>query len=223
MVTPEISSDSNTPAPVILVTGFDAFDGAARNPSWELAQCLHGQTIADHRVVAAQLPTCFGLSLQRLDDLMQQWQPALVLCLGLAGQRRALSIERVAINVDDARIPDNAGAQPVDEPVVPGAPAAYFSRLPIKAMAQAVLAAGVPAEISQTAGTFVCNHVFYGLLHRLASTPAWAQVRGGFVHVPWPDESVDLGLEALARGLGVALQAGLTVDKDLQLAAGALE
>lgn len=219
MVAPVLSPD----LPVVLVTGFDAFDGQELNPSWLLAQGLHGSQLAGHRVVAAQLPTCFGRSLQQLDDLLERWQPTLVLCLGLAGQRQALSIERVAINVDDARIPDNAGVQPVDEPVVAGAPAAYFSRLPIKAMAQAVATLGVPVEISQTAGTFVCNHVFYGLLHRLASDPAQAGVRGGFIHVPWPDAGAGLSLDALERGLRAALHAGLSVARDVRVTGGALD
>ena len=144
----------------VLLTGFDPFGGDALNPSWEIARALHRRQIAGHRVLAAQLPTVFGASLARLDELLAAHRPALVICLGLAAGRAALSLERVAINVDDARIPDNAGAQPVDTPVVAGAPAAYFSTLPIKAMRQAMLAAGVPAEVSQTAGTFVCNHVF---------------------------------------------------------------
>nr|HPK34063.1 pyroglutamyl-peptidase I [Ottowia sp.] len=118
----------------VLLTGFEPFGGDALNPSWLAAQALHGRRIAGHQVVAAQLPTVFGASLERLDALLHQHRPVLVVCLGLAAGRAALSLERVAINVQDARMPDNAGAEPVDAPVVPGGPAAYFSTLPIKAM-----------------------------------------------------------------------------------------
>ena len=108
-----------------------------------------------------------------------------MVCTGQAGGRAALSLERVAINVNDARIADNAGAQPVDTPVVAGGPAAYFTSLPIKAMLVALLAEGINAEVSQTAGTFVCNHVFYGLMHELATRHELGRTRGGLIHVPW--------------------------------------
>ena len=209
----------------VLLTGFEPFGGDALNPSWLAAQALRGRRIAGHRVVAAQLPTVFGASLERLDALLHQHRPALVVCLGLAAGRAALSLERVAINVQDARMPDNAGAEPVDAPVVPGGPAAYFSTLPIKAMRAAVQAAGVPAEVSQTAGTFVCNHVFYGLMHRLAAEPALAGARGGFVHVPLlPEQGTPgLALEDQVKGLRAAIAAALAQsDGDLRQAAGAI-
>jgi pyroglutamyl-peptidase len=110
-----------------------------------------------------------------------------VLCVGQAGGRGAISIERVAINVDDARIPDAAGRSPIDAPIVAGGPAAYFSTLPIKRLRAALAKAGIPAEVSQTAGTYVCNHVFYGLMHALKRRPG---VRGGFVHIPYSPEQV---------------------------------
>jgi len=153
----------------VLLTGFDAFGGQAVNPSWLAVQALHGRRIAGHRVVAAQLPTAFGTAPQQLQALMQVHRPALVICVGQAGGRSALSLERVAINLIDARIADNTMAQPVDEPVVAGAPAAYFSTLPLKAMLAALQREGLAAEVSQTAGTFVCNQVFYALMHQLAS------------------------------------------------------
>ena len=209
----------------VLLTGFEPFGGDALNPSWLAAQALHGRRIAGHRVVAAQLPTVFGASLERLDALLHRHRPALVVCLGLAAGRAALSLERVAINVQDARMPDNAGAEPVDAPVVPGGPAAYFSTLPIKAMRAAAQAAGVPAEVSQTAGTFVCNHVFYGLMHRLATEPALAGARGGFVHVPLlPEQGTPgLALEDQVKGLRAAIAAALTQrEGDLRQAAGAI-
>lgn len=167
--------------PTVLLTGFDPFGGAARNPSWLAAHALQGRSIAGHRVIAAQLPTVFGSSLGELAGLLKQHRPALVLCLGLAGGRNALSLERVAINLNDARMADNAGEQPIDSAVVPGGPAAYFSSLPIKAMLQALQQAGIAAELSQSAGTFVCNQVFYGLMQALAARPG---VVGGFIHLP---------------------------------------
>jgi len=139
---------------VVLLTGFDAFGGDALNPSASLVealdgQALDGQALDGWRVAGGLLPTVFGRSLDELHRLLDRHRPALVLCTGLAGGRPALSLERVAININDARIPDNAAAQPIDTPVVAGAPAAYFSTLPIKAMRAAIEAAGVPAEISQ--------------------------------------------------------------------------
>lgn len=220
--TPRRPSDKRHKPPRVLLTGFDPFGGDALNPSWLIAQALHGKRIAGHRIVAAQLPTEFGASLQRLRALMAAHRPALVVCLGLAATRAGLSLERIAINVDDARIADNAGAQPIDTPVVAGAPAAYFSTLPIKAMQQAIQAAGVPAEISQTAGTFVCNHVFYGLMHILATQPAHRHTRGGFIHVPWlPEQGTpSMALDDLVRGLRLAVRVALTTREDVKVSAG---
>lgn len=171
-------------APTLLLTGFDPFGGDRVNPSLQIAQALHGQHIAGLQVVAACLPTVFATALPVLEQAIARWQPSLIVCLGQAGGRTALGLERIGINLQDARIPDNAGAQPIDTPVVPGGPAAYFATLPVKAMRQAVLRAGVPCELSFTAGSFVCNHVLYGLLHHLAQQPPAGRARGGFVHVP---------------------------------------
>jgi len=187
-------------------------------------QCLHGRQIAGHRIVGAQLPTVFGESVRVLRALLQRHRPALVLCTGQAGGRNGFSIERVAINVDDARIADNAGAQPVDTPVIAGAPDAYFTTLPIKAMLLSLLEAGIDAQVSQTAGTFVCNHVFFALMHELASGPEWRGVRGGLIHVPWlPQQGVPcLPLEEVVRGLRVALACALTTRTDVRAGAGTL-
>lgn len=211
--------------PRVLLTGFEPFGGDVLNPSWLAVQELHGRRIANHRIVAACLPTVFGRSLAELRALIERHQPRLVICIGQAGGRAALSLERIAINVDDARIADNAGAQPVDEPIVPGGPAAYFTRLPIKAMLLALQQAGIAAEVSQTAGTFVCNHVFYGLLHEVAIRPAFSGMRGGFIHVPWlPEQGVpSMALADVLRGLRVALRIALTTDQDISLSAGALD
>jgi pyroglutamyl-peptidase len=207
----------------VLVTGFEPFGGDRVNPSRQAVQALHDSRIAGHRVVAAELPTVFGDSLQALRVLLRQHRPTLVLCIGQAGGRGAISLERVAINVDDARIPDNAGAQPVDRPVVEGGPAGYFSSLPIKAMRQALLDEGINAEVSQTAGTFVCNHVFYGLMHELAQ-PQWRGVRGGFIHVPWLPEQgqPSMRLQEIVEGLRLAIEVALRTHTDLPVQAGAL-
>lgn len=207
----------------VLVTGFDPFGGSAVNPSWDAIHALHGREIAGHRIVGGEIPTVFGASLLRLEALMEQHRPQLVICTGQAGGRPAISLERVAINVNDARIPDNTGAQPIDVPVLEGGPAAYFTSLPIKAMLKALLDAGVRAEVSQTAGTFVCNHTFYGLMHLLAQ-PAWQGVRGGLIHVPWLPEQgqPSMRLDEIVRGLELAIACALTTTHDIRKQAGAL-
>ncbi len=210
----------------ILLTGFDAFDDEAINPSWEVARALHDKKIAGHRIVAVNLPTVFGKSIQVLRAAIEQHDPVLVLCIGQAGGRSQLSLERVAINLDDARIPDNAGQQPIDEAIIEDGAAAYFSNLPIKAMLLALRKAGIPVEISQTAGTYVCNHVFYGLMHALSQR---AGVRGGFLHIPYlpeqaaqhpgtPSLPLEVAIDAVKLGLKVAIH----VDVDLHHGGGAL-
>ncbi|MCJ0762211.1 pyroglutamyl-peptidase I [Variovorax terrae] len=211
--------------PRVLLTGFDPFGGEALNPSWLAVQALQGRQVGGHRLVAVQLPTVFGASLRVLRAALRQHRPALVICVGQAGGRAALSLERVAINVDDARIPDNAAAQPVDTPVVANGPAAYFSTLPIKAMRLALQRDGLNAEVSQTAGTFVCNHVFYGLMHELATRRGLRHTRGGFIHVPWLPEqgSPSMALDDLVRGLRGAVRCALATPIDVVQAAGALD
>ncbi len=212
-------------APRILLTGFEPFGGDDINPSWLVAQALHGHQVAGATVHGLQLPCVFGQALTVLQAALTQQRPQLVLALGLAAGRAEMSVERVAINVDDARIADNRGAAPIDQPVVPGGPAAYFSSLPIKAMVQAMQAAGVPAAVSQTAGTFVCNHVFYGLMHLLRRRRG---VRGGFMHVPLLSaQAADLrlpGLELQAQchGVQAALLAALQHQEDQRISGGAV-
>jgi pyroglutamyl-peptidase len=208
----------------VLLTGFDPFGGDAINPSWQAAQALHGRRVAGHRIVAGQLPTVFNQSLQVLDRLLQEHRPVLAICTGQAGGRAALALERVAINVNDARIADNAQAQPVDTPVVAGGPAAYFSSLPIKAMLAALEREGIRGEVSQTAGTFVCNHVFYGLMHTLAARPEFSATRGGLIHVPWlPQQGQpSMALDEIVRGLEIAIRCALTTGADIRKQAGAL-
>ncbi|MCE5232559.1 MAG: pyroglutamyl-peptidase I [Mizugakiibacter sp.] len=217
----------NRTTPCVLLTGFDAFGGEPVNPSWEAVGALHGARIAGHRVVAAQLPTAFGLSLAALRRALTAHRPALVLAVGQAGGRARISLERVAINVDDARIADNAGAQPVDVPVVADGPAAYFATLPIKAMLAALQRAGIPAEISQSAGTYVCNHVFYGLMHATAKRRG---VRAGFVHIPYlPEQAArhagapSMARDDVVRALRLLLRTALATRGDARIAAGAID
>ena len=210
--------------PTVLVTGFEPFGPDSLNPSWMAAQALHGRMVAGHRIIGAQLPTVFGAAIEALREEMMRHRPVLVVAVGQAGGRAAISLERVAINVNDARIPDNAGAQPVDTPVVQSAPAAYFSTLPIKAMSKAVLDAGIDAEVSQTAGTFVCNHVFYGLMHELATRPQFKGTRGGFIHVPYlpAQGQPSMALEKIVAGLKAGIECALKTHRDIRKEAGAL-
>lgn len=211
-------------APIVLVTGFEPFGADSINPSAMAAQALDGREVSGHRIVAAQLPTVFGAAIERLRELLLSHRPVLVVCTGQAGGRGAISLERVAINVNDARIPDNLGAQPVDTPVVDAAPAAYFTSLPIKAMLATLLDAAINAEVSQTAGTFVCNHVFYGLMHELATRPELAHTRGGFVHVPWlPGQGQPaMPLDKIVQGLQLAIECALATKHDIRKQAGTL-
>ncbi|WP_396433470.1 pyroglutamyl-peptidase I [Limnohabitans sp.] len=163
----------------ILLTGFEPFGGQSLNPSWEVARALHGVWVAGAQVTALQLPCVFAQALATLQQALAD-VPDIVLALGQAEGRCDFSVERVAINVLDARIPDNAGQQPIDIPVSAGGPAAYFSTLPIKSLVLGLKAAGFPASVSPSAGSFVCNQVFYALQHTLAGRG----VHSGFVHLP---------------------------------------
>ncbi|HVZ63555.1 MAG TPA: pyroglutamyl-peptidase I [Lacunisphaera sp.] len=207
----------------VLVTGFEPFGGEQINPSGEIARQLHGAVIAGHRVTGALLPCVFGAAIRELEKQIATVRPVLVVCVGQAGGRAAITPERVAINVDDARIPDNAGAQPVDRPVIRGGPAAYWSTLPIKAIVAALRRKEIPAAVSQTAGTFVCNHVFYGLMHGLRRQ---ARVHGGFVHVPFLPEQARRGepslpLEDMVRAIEIAVAVALRHRRDVRKAGGA--
>lgn len=216
-----------TAIPSILLCGFDPFGGESVNPSWEAVSRLHGKRIGGHRVVAVQLPTEFAASLRVLKQALREIAPRIVLGVGQAGGRAQLSIERVAINLQDARIPDNAGAQPIDEPVIDGGPAAHFSNLPIKRMLAALQAQGLPAEISNTAGTYVCNHVAYAMLHLTARK---RDVRAGFIHIPFLPEQVarrpgvaSMARDDIQRGLAIALRAAANGGPDRKIVAGKLD
>ena len=192
--------------PHILLTGFDPFGGESINPSWEAVRMLHERRIGGYRVVARLLPTAFEASRRELERAVREVEPAILLGVGQAGGRSRLSLERVAINVQDARIADNRGDQPIDEPVVAGGPAAYFSTLPLERMLAALLADGVPAYVSTTAGTYLCNQTFYTTRHLLQSrgvaTPA------GFVHLPLsPSMVASAGLDQPSMDLPLMIRA----------------
>lgn len=197
--------------PCVLLTGFEPFDGEPVNASWEVVRALEGATLGGHRIVTRCLPSTFTKAFATLESAMREQDPAAVVAVGQAGGRGKISLERVAINLIDARIPDNDGAQPIDEPVVPGAPNAYFSTLPIKAMLLALQEAGHPAEISYTAGSYVCNQVFFALCHALRERP---DIPAGFVHLPFLDIQAprhpgkpSLRTETLVEALKVMLHA----------------
>lgn len=217
-----------------LVTGFEPFGGDPINPALE---ALHRLTprLGAVEIATWMLPTVFGRSLDALDAALAATRPDLVLCVGLAGGRAALSLERVAINLDDARIPDNEGRQPIDRPIVAGGPAAYFTTLPVKAAVAALREAGLPAIVSHTAGTFVCNHVFYGLMHRAATASLRRRggLRAGFLHVPYlpaqAARNVDPGggmpsmvLADIVRGIEIVLAVAAARTEDIAALEGAV-
>jgi len=207
----------------VLMTGFAPFGGEPVNPSWQAVSLLGARR---DDIAAVELPCEFAASLPTLRRAVEEHRPSLVVCVGQAGGRLDVTPERVAINLIDARIPDNAGARPVDVPVVPDGPAAYFTTLPVKACVAAIRAAGVPASVSHTAGTYVCNQVFYGLMHLLSTLP---DVRGGFVHVPFSPEQVaasgkaapSLGVDRVADALEVLVDTASKTTEDLAVSAGA--
>lgn len=195
----------------ILLTAFEPFGGETVNPAQEAAALVKNE-IAGAEIVKISVPVVFGKSIETVLRAMEKEQPDAVLCLGQAGGRAGLTPERVAINLDDASMPDNGGNRPVDQPIFPDGPAAYFSTLPIKAMVSAIRQAGVPASVSNSAGAYVCNHLMYGVLyHIVRSFPA---MRGGFMHVPYLHEQVltrpgtpSLSREDMVKGIEAALKA----------------
>lgn len=214
--------------PTILLTGFEPFGGEAVNPSWEAVRRLDGWECRGHRVAARLMPCVFGASLDALDRAVAETDPVALLAVGQAQSRAELSLERVAVNLDDARIPDTAGNQPIDAPVVAGGPAAYFASLPVKAIAAALRDAGLPAGLSHSAGSFVCNHLFYGACHLRAVR--YPSLRVGFLHIPLaPEQAVrhpgvpSMAIEQVVAGLRIAVETILTTAEDRHEPAGTLE
>ncbi|MDD5954080.1 MAG: pyroglutamyl-peptidase I [Firmicutes bacterium] len=188
----------------LLITGFDPFGGAQINPSWEAVKGLP-ERIGACELTKLRIPTVFGTAAQTVLDKAAEVLPDVILCIGQAGGRGAVTPERIGINIRSAKIPDNAGNRPDGEPVVPAGPDGIFSTVPVDAMAAAICGAGLPGAVSNTAGTFVCNDTLYTLLYHYADTP----VRAGFIHVPYlPEQGTpNLSLEKIIQALTAAIQA----------------
>lgn len=208
----------------VLITGFDPFGGEKINPAWEAVRALP-DNIDGIEVVKLQIPTVFKKSAKKLFENIDSVKPDVVICVGQAGGRYEFSVERVAINVDDGRIPDNEGYQPVDSPVFEDGENAYFSTLPIKAIVEEVKKAGIPAAVSNTAGTYVCNHIMYSLLYYLNKNNL--NIKGGFVHVPFiPEQVVEkkntpyMELTRITKALEISIKAIRDYEKDLVISGG---
>ena len=211
--------------PCVLITGFAPFAGESINPSWQAVSKLEDSLIAKHRVITLELPCEFKHSLDVLYQAIEQHHPVLVLCTGQAGGRSEISIERIAINIDDARMKDNAGQQPIDAPVIANAPIAYLANLPIKRMLLALHQAEIPAAISNSAGTYVCNHVMYGLLHHINQHEP--HIKGGFIHIPYlPSQAVhhngapSMSEDTVISALKVLINEAISAKQDIKVAAG---
>lgn len=208
----------------VLLTGFEPFEGEIINPSLEAVKALDDVVVEGYHIIAKPLPTVFGESIAKLHTYIEEISPSIVICVGQAGGREGITVERVAINVDDARIPDNIGQQPIDRPIIQNGPAAYFSTLPIKAAVENLGQAGIPSSISQTAGTFVCNHVFYGLMNMIQN----CSIKGGFVHIPYlPEQAVNhprkasMSLDLIVEGLLSIVKTTIVTKDDLLVSGGA--
>jgi len=208
----------------ILVTAFDPFGEDVLNPSARIIKELP-ERILGAEVRTLLVPTVFYKSIVEVCEMITKEKPDFVLLLGQAGGRVAMTMERVAININDARLPDNAGHQPLDEPIIPEGPSAYFSTMPMKAMVAAMRGVGVPADVSNSAGTFVCNHLLYGVLNhcQVKRLP----VKVGFLHVPYLPEQVaekkdvfSLSLGEMVKAVEAALAVALSQEEDLKLPLG---
>ena len=197
---------------IILVTGFDPFGGESVNPAYEAVKLLP-DVIGGAEIFKLEIPTVFSLSGPAVEEGIRKYQPDVVICVGQAGGRASISVEKVAINFVDARIPDNNGEQPLDEPLQADGPAAYFATLPVKAMVQHVKEAGLPCYLSFTAGTYVCNSIMYNVLYMCEKR--YPGIRAGFIHVPYACGQVidkanttpSMPLETIAKSLEYAIEA----------------
>lgn len=208
----------------IMVTGFDPFGGESINPAYEAVKRLE-DNISGAEIVKVEIPTVFRKSIEKLDEAIQRENPDVVVCVGQAGGRFDITVERVAINISDASIEDNEGNAPIDEPIFEDGKPAYFSRLPIKAMVKEIRAGGIPASISNTAGTYVCNHIMYGL-HYLIDKK-YPNMKGGFIHVPFlPQQVIDkrnapsMNLEDITKALTLAIEAVIEYKEDIKTSEG---
>lgn len=209
----------------ILVTGFDPFGGESINPAWEAVKNIP-DTVEDMEVIKVQIPTVFRKSIDTVLEAAKEHNPDVILCVGQAGGRYDMTVERVAINLDDARIKDNEGNQPIDLPVYEDGESAYFTSLPIKAMVEEMKKSGSPASVSNTAGTFVCNHIMYAVLYHIDKNSI--AKKGGFIHVPYiPAQVVDkknmpyMETFRITEALTAGIRAIKENDSDLKLVGGA--
>ena len=208
----------------IIVTGFDPFGGETINPSIECVKAL--PEIEGVEPIRLELPTVFNESAKRLNEVINDVKPDAVLSVGQAGGRAGITMERIAINLDDARIPDNISQQPIDETIQTEGEAAYFTTLPIKRIVKVIREAGIPAEVSNTAGTFVCNHIMYQAL--FAATKADKPFKAGFMHIPFiPEQTADkpsLPLEESTKALQIAIETirDYLNDEDIKVQEGAI-
>lgn len=210
----------------VLITGFDPFGGEKVNPAWLAVKDMK-EKIAGAEIVKVQVPTVFGDSIDKLNQAIEMEKPDITLCIGQAGGRYEISVERVAINVDDARIPDNKENQPIDKAIYEDGKNAYFAKLPIKAMVKNVRDNNIPAAVSNTAGTFVCNHIMYGLLYLIEKN--YPEMKGGFVHVPFIVEQVidkkntpSMSLTDITKGLEYLVEAAVKNDDDIEVTGGTI-
>ena len=208
----------------ILITGFDPFGGEPVNPALEAVKLMKDE-IAGAKIIKLEIPTVFRKSVEKIHEMMKAEQPDVVLSIGQAGGRFGVTPEWVAINVDDARIKDNEGNQPVDTPIFTDGEAAYFSNLPVKAMVEAIKNKGLPSTLSNSAGTFVCNHVMYGVLYYIHKE--FPNVRGGFIHVPFITDQVvtkpnvaSMALADITEALEAAVEAIVKNQKDIHAIGG---
>lgn len=208
----------------VLITGFDPFDDEAINPAWEAVNALP-DVIDGIEVIKVQIPTVFKKSAKKLFETIEAVKPDAVICVGQAGGRFDFNVERIAINVDDARIPDNEGKQPIDEKIFEDGENAYFATLPIKAMVEEARKAGVPASVSNTAGTFVCNHIMYSLLYYISKNNL--NIRGGFIHVPYIAQQVIgkknmpfMEVTTITKGLEASIRSLKNHDVDIKVIGG---
>ncbi len=210
----------------ILITGFDPFGGESINPALEAVKKLP-DTILDQEIIKIEIPTVFRKSLEKIEENIQKHNPDVVISIGQAGGRFGITPERVAINIDDARIKDNDGNQPIDISIYEDGEAAYFSSLPIKAMVKEMNDNGIPASVSNTAGTFVCNHVMYGVLYLIDKK--YPNIRGGFIHVPYIPSQVttkpntpSMSIDDIAKGLELSIKAIIENSSDIKTVGGTI-
>ena len=210
----------------LLLTAFSPFGGEKINPSLEAVKLVKDK-ILETDIIKLEVPTVFGKSIKIVADAIEKERPDYVLCIGQAGGRYGITPERVAINIDDARIPDNEGNQPIDIPIFADGEPAYFSNLPVKSIVEEIRKEGLPASLSNSAGTYVCNHLMYGVLYTLSKK--YKGVKGGFIHVPFiPEQTVDksdkpsMSLPDIVRGLEAAIRAVSRNKEDVKSTEGSV-